>query len=245
MDKRGVLIVVSGFSGSGKGTLMKELLNRYDNYALSVSATTRAPRPGEEEGREYFFKTTEEFEKMIAKDELIEYARYVDNYYGTPRAYVEEQLAAGKDVILEIEIQGALKIKKKFQDTLLLFVTPPTAGELRRRLVGRGTETMDVIEYRMSRAKNYVHLRNLIQDLLLIPLGQAAGYRQNLKASFLFIFCHLQNGLDTLFFGIMDKTAGIDHDNICLRLLVHDPIPLGIQKAKHHLRIHQVFVTPQ
>lgn len=153
MDKRGVLIVVSGFSGSGKGTLMKELLNRYDNYALSVSATTRAPRPGEEEGREYFFKTTEEFEKMIAKDELIEYARYVDNYYGTPRAYVEEQLAAGKDVILEIEIQGALKIKKKFQDTLLLFVTPPTAGELRRRLVGRGTETMDVIEYRMSRAK--------------------------------------------------------------------------------------------
>lgn len=153
MDKRGVLIVVSGFSGSGKGTLMKELLNRYDNYALSVSATTRAPRPGEEEGREYFFKTIEEFEKMIAKDELIEYARYVDNYYGTPRAYVEEQLAAGKDVILEIEIQGALKIKKKFQDALLLFVTPPTAGELRRRLVGRGTETMDVIEYRMSRAK--------------------------------------------------------------------------------------------
>lgn len=153
MDKRGILIVVSGFSGSGKGTLMKELLSRYDNYALSVSATTRRPRPGEEEGREYFFKTTEEFEKMIAKDALIEYARYVDNYYGTPRTYVEEQLAAGRDVVLEIEIQGALKVKEKFPDTLLLFVTPPTAGELRRRLVGRGTETMDVIEYRMSRAK--------------------------------------------------------------------------------------------
>ena len=153
MDKRGVLIVVSGFSGSGKGTLMKELLNRYDNYALSVSATTRAPRPGEEEGREYFFKTTEEFEKMIAKDELIEYARYVDNYYGTPRAYVEEKLEEGKDVILEIEIQGALKVKEKFPDTLLLFITPPTIAELKRRLVGRGTETMDVIEYRMSRAK--------------------------------------------------------------------------------------------
>ena len=153
MDKRGILIVVSGFSGSGKGTLMKELLSRYDNYALSVSATTRRPRPGEEEGREYFFKTTGEFEKMIAKDALIEYARYVDNYYGTPRTYVEEQLAAGRDVVLEIEIQGALKVKEKFPDTLLLFVTPPTAGELRRRLVGRGTETMDVIEYRMSRAK--------------------------------------------------------------------------------------------
>ena len=153
MSERGILIVVSGFSGAGKGTIMKEIMRRYDNYALSISATTRKPRPGEEEGREYFFKTVEEFEKMIAKDELIEYARYVDNYYGTPRAYVEEQLEAGKDVILEIEIQGALKVKEKFPDTLLLFVTPPTAEELRHRLVGRGTETMDVIDFRMKRAK--------------------------------------------------------------------------------------------
>ena len=152
MNDRGILIVVSGFSGSGKGTIMNELLKRYDNYALSVSATTRNPRPGEEEGKAYFFKTTDEFEKMIAKDELIEYARYVNNYYGTPRAYVEEQLEAGKDVILEIEIQGALKVKEKFPDTLLLFVTPPTAAELRNRLVGRGTETMDVIEGRLARA---------------------------------------------------------------------------------------------
>lgn len=153
MNNRGILIVVSGFSGSGKGTLMKKLLEDYDNYALSISATTRMPRPGEEEGREYFFKTTEEFEKMIAKDELIEYARYVNNYYGTPRVYVEEQLAAGKDVVLEIEIQGALKVKERFPDTLLLFVTPPTASELKKRLVGRGTETMEVIEGRMNRAK--------------------------------------------------------------------------------------------
>lgn len=153
MKERGILIVVSGFSGSGKGTLMKELLKQYDNYALSVSATTRTPRPGEVDGREYFFHEIEEFEKMIAKDELIEYARYVDNYYGTPRAYVEEQLEAGKDVILEIEIQGALKVKEKFPETLLLFVTPPTAKELKHRLVGRGTETMDVIEFRMNRAK--------------------------------------------------------------------------------------------
>ena len=153
MKDRGILIVVSGFSGSGKGTIMKELLKRYDNYALSVSATTRAPREGEAEGREYFFKTVQDFEKMIAKEELIEYARYVDNYYGTPRAYVEEQISEGKDVILEIEIQGALKVKEKFPHTLLLFVTPPTAGELKSRLAGRGTETEDVIDFRMKRAK--------------------------------------------------------------------------------------------
>ena len=154
MSERGILIVVSGFSGAGKGTVMKEMMRRYDNYALSISATTRKPRPGEEDGREYFFKTVEEFEKMIAKDELIEYARYVDNYYGTPKSYVQEQLDAGKDVILEIEIQGALKVKEKFPDTLLLFVTPPTSGELRRRLEGRGTETADVIDSRMKRAKD-------------------------------------------------------------------------------------------
>lgn len=152
MNKEGILIVVSGFSGAGKGTIMKALLERYDNYALSISATTRNPRPGEEEGKAYFFKTTEEFEKMIAKDDLIEYAMYVGNYYGTPKAYVEEQLRVGKDVILEIEIQGALKVKEKFPNTLLLFVTPPSAEELRKRLEGRGTETQEVIDGRMKRA---------------------------------------------------------------------------------------------
>ena len=152
MNKEGILIVVSGFSGAGKGTIMKALLERYDNYALSISATTRNPRPGEEEGKAYFFKTTEEFEKMIAKDDLIEYAMYVGNYYGTPKEYVEVQLCAGKDVILEIEIQGALKVKEKFPNTLLLFVTPPSAEELRKRLEGRGTETQEVIDGRMKRA---------------------------------------------------------------------------------------------
>ena len=149
---KGILIVVSGFSGAGQGTLMKKLLENYDNYALSVSATTRAPRQGETHGKEYFFKSVEEFEKMIAQDELIEYAKYVDNYYGTPESYVTSQLEAGRDVILEIEIQGALKVKEKYPDTLLLFVTPPSAEELKARLVGRGTESMEVIEARMKRA---------------------------------------------------------------------------------------------
>lgn len=159
MVNKGILIVVSGFSGSGKGTIMKEMMKNYDNYALSISATTRNPREGEVDGREYFFKSTEEFEKMIAQDELIEYARYVNNYYGTPCAYVEEQLASGKDVILEIEIQGALAVKKKFSEALLLFVTPPSAEILKGRLVGRGTETQDVIDSRMQRAiEESVHM---------------------------------------------------------------------------------------
>ena len=151
--KKGILVVASGFSGAGKGTIMKKLMSeKGESYALSISATTRAPREGEEHGREYFFLTTEEFETMIANDELVEYAKYVNNYYGTPRAYVEEQLNAGKNVIHEIEIQGALKIKEKFPETILMFITAPSAEELKDRLVGRGTETQDVIEARMCRA---------------------------------------------------------------------------------------------
>lgn len=154
MEKeKGILIVVSGFSGSGKGTIMNRLLEEHpDTYALSISATTRPPRPGEAHGKEYFFVSTEEFESMIARQELIEYARYVNNYYGTPREYVSQQLGMGKDVILEIEIQGALKVKEAFPDTLLLFVTPPSAEELKSRLLGRGTEEASVVASRLSRA---------------------------------------------------------------------------------------------
>ena len=149
---KGILVVVSGFSGAGKGTVMKRLMEKYDNYALSVSVTTRSPRPGEQDGKEYFFRTRDEFEKLIEEDALLEYAQYVENYYGTPRSYVEEQLQAGRNVILEIEIQGAMKIKEKIPEALLVFVTPPTVEELERRLTGRGTETAQVIADRLARA---------------------------------------------------------------------------------------------
>jgi len=152
MSRRGILIVLSGFSGAGKGTLVNALRERYDGYALSISATTRKPREGEEDGKAYFFKKVEEFQQMIDEDAFIEYARYVENYYGTPRAYVEEMLDQGKDVILEIEIQGALKVKKKYPDALLMFVTTPDADTLKARLTGRGTETEDVISSRLARA---------------------------------------------------------------------------------------------
>lgn len=152
MNRQGILVVVSGFSGAGKGTLMKALLENHQEYGLSISATTRKPRTGEVHGREYFFLEQAEFERMIEQDDLIEYAQYVNNYYGTPKQYVFSQMEAGRDVILEIELQGALKVKEKYPDTMLIFVTPPTASELERRLVGRGTETMDVIQARLNRA---------------------------------------------------------------------------------------------
>lgn len=150
--QKGILIVLSGFSGAGKGTLVKQLLKTHDNYALSISMTTRQPREGERDGVEYFFTDPEHFEEKIAANGFIEYASYCGNYYGTPKAYVEEQLEAGKDVILEIEIQGALKVKERFPESLLLFVTPPSAAELERRLVGRGTEAPEVIRKRLARA---------------------------------------------------------------------------------------------
>lgn len=150
--RKGILIVVSGFSGAGKGTLMKRLVSKYENYSLSISMTTRQPRVGEVKGKDYFFTTAEEFEKGIVNDGFIEYAQYCGNYYGTPKHYVERQLEEGRDVVLEIEIQGALKVKRQFPTALLLFVMPPSAEELERRLVGRGTETEETIAKRMRRA---------------------------------------------------------------------------------------------
>jgi guanylate kinase len=150
--KTGVLVVVSGFSGAGKGTVTRRLVEENDGYALSISATSRQKRGGEEEGVHYFFKTKEEFEKLIACDELIEHAQYVGNYYGTPKKYVEECLNKGMNVILEIEVVGALQVKKKYPDAMTVFMTTKDAATLKKRLVGRGTETPEKIEQRLKRA---------------------------------------------------------------------------------------------
>lgn len=150
---QGILVVVSGFSGVGKGTLMKELLRRYpEAYSLSISATTREPRPGETHGVEYFFKTKSEFETMLSDNALLEHTVYNGNFYGTPKAYVESELRSGRNVILEIEVNGGGQIKKQYPESFLVFVVPPTASELKKRLIGRGTETEAVIENRMKRA---------------------------------------------------------------------------------------------
>ena len=148
---KGKLIVISGFSGAGKGTVVKKLVEKYD-YSLSISATTRAPREGEVDGREYYFKTVDEFKSLIDYNGFIEWAQYVDNYYGTPRKFVEQEMAAGKNVILEIEVQGAMNIKAQYPNAILIFITTKDVDTLYERLKGRGSETDDVIKKRMTRA---------------------------------------------------------------------------------------------
>lgn len=152
MQSEGLKVILSGPSGSGKGTIVKELIKE-ENFVVSISATTRQPRVGEEHGKHYFFKTTEEFEEMIAKEELLEYANFCNNYYGTPKAFITETVKSGKDIILEIEVQGAMQAKSAYPDALLIFIMPPTFEELQSRLIGRGTESDDVIEARLKRAK--------------------------------------------------------------------------------------------
>lgn len=165
MKRRGILVVISGFSGVGKGTVVKNLVSKFDNYALSVSMTTRQPRPGEIDGVHYFFTDKETFQRTVDEDGLLEHACYCENYYGTPKNFVEKQLSEGKDVILEIEVQGALQIKEKYPEALLLFVAAPTAGTIKERLSGRGTETDEVINKRLSRAceeQKIMHLYDYI-----------------------------------------------------------------------------------
>lgn len=150
--KKGKLLIISGFSGVGKGTVVKYMLDNYSNYNISVSATTRKPREGEINGVHYHFISTEQFENMIANRELLEYAKYVDNYYGTPKAFVEKKMEEGNNVILEIETQGALQVKEMMPEAIMIFVLPPDADTLKNRLVGRQTETIDVINKRLSKA---------------------------------------------------------------------------------------------
>lgn len=155
----GLLIVVSGPSGVGKGTVCAALRKRLPNLAYSVSATTRQPRAGEQDGVNYFFKTKEEFQQMIHNDELIEWAEYVGNYYGTPRKYVEETLASGKDIVLEIEVQGAYQVKDAFPDGVFIFLVPPSMDDLRTRILHRGSETQTSLENRLGAAKDeYQHI---------------------------------------------------------------------------------------
>ena len=153
----GRLFVVSGPAGVGKGTLDKALLERHQDMKLSVSATTRAPRPGEIDGVHYFFKTEEEFKAMIERNEFLEYMHvFQTNYYGTPRSFVEEQLSRGIDVILEIDVQGAMKVKKAFPNAVMIFIAPPSMAELKSRLIGRNTETLEQIEKRFATAEKEI-----------------------------------------------------------------------------------------
>lgn len=151
---KGLLIVYAGASGVGKGTIMKELLKSNPNFKLSVSATTRSPRPGETNGVEYHFVSKDEFKELIDNDGLLEYATYCNNFYGTPKKAVFDMLQSGIDVFLEIEIKGFLQIKEKYPECVTIFLLPPSIEELERRLTGRGTETEEVIRQRLDTAKS-------------------------------------------------------------------------------------------
>jgi len=156
--RKGLLFVISGPAGSGKGTVVKDLISSHPELALSVSATTRKPRQGETEGVSYYFVSTKEFERMIENKEVLEYTVYCDNYYGTPIKAVKKALNSGKDIILEIEVDGALQVKKKIRNSVIIMLTPPDSKTLEARLRGRGTETEEVIEKRLNRAKEEVQL---------------------------------------------------------------------------------------
>ena len=159
MSESGLLIVFSGPSGVGKGTVRQEIFSTPDHkFEYSVSMTTRAQRPGEVDGKDYFFRSREEFEELIRNGQMLEYAEYVGNYYGTPLTYVNETLDKGIDVFLEIEVQGALQVKKKVPDAVFIFLTPPDLNELQERLVGRGTDSEEVIAQRIERAREEIAL---------------------------------------------------------------------------------------
>lgn len=159
MSDRGLLIVFSGPSGVGKGTVRQEIFSTPNHkFEYSVSMTTRAQRPGEVDGKDYFFRSREEFEELIRNGQMLEYAEYVGNYYGTPLTYVNETLDKGIDVFLEIEVQGALQVKKKVPDAVFIFLTPPDLNELQERLVGRGTDSEEVIAKRIERAREEIAL---------------------------------------------------------------------------------------
>ncbi len=178
MEKdKGLLIVLSGPSGVGKGTVCSALRKTDQDLVYSVSATTRKPREGEQEGINYFFKTKDAFEEMIKQDELLEWAEYVGNYYGTPRQFVNEQLQLGRNVILEIEVQGALKVKKSFAEAVFIFLCPPSLEELQQRIFHRGTETDESISNRMAVAKEEIHMMAHYDYVVVNDQVEAACHR--------------------------------------------------------------------
>lgn len=179
MYEKGILLIISGPSGAGKGTVVKELLREEGKYCLSTSVTTRAPREGEVEGVSYYFRTEKEFKKLIEDGKLLEYALFCGNFYGTPTQYVEEKLADGQNVILEIEVQGAIQVKEKYPDAVLIFLTPGSITDLQDRLRGRATETEDVINLRLRRAKEEIQLLKKYDYIVLNDLVRNATERIN------------------------------------------------------------------
>lgn len=192
MNKQGLLLVVSAPSGGGKGTIMKELFAQNENLRMSVSATTRAPRPGEEHGKHYYFLSNDEFERMIKEEKLLEYAGYVDHYYGTPKGPVDDWLKEGRDVVLEIEVQGGAQVKKLRPDCVSIFITPPSMKVLEERLRGRGTEDEATLQKRLEAAReelphateyDYIvcndRVEDAVDDILAILRAEKRKYSRN------------------------------------------------------------------
>ncbi|MFD1038042.1 guanylate kinase [Virgibacillus byunsanensis] len=158
IEEKGILFILSGPSGVGKGTVRKELFEQDTDLRYSISMTTRDIRTGETDGIDYFYKSKSEFESLIEKGQLLEYAQYVNNYYGTPREYVERTLAEGHDVFLEIEVKGALQVKENFPEGVFIFLFPPSLEELKNRILSRGTETQDLVLNRLKEARNEIEM---------------------------------------------------------------------------------------
>ena len=177
MPEKGKLFVISGPSGAGKSTVVFKAMNGRDDLCFSTSVTTRAPRPGETDGKEYFFVDHARFLDMVKKDELLEHAEYVSNFYGTPRAYVEEQMASGKNVLLDIEVKGARQVHEKMPEAVMIFVVPPSLQELERRLRGRGTDSGEAIEGRLIRARQEYAEADFYHYLLINDDADAAAAR--------------------------------------------------------------------
>jgi guanylate kinase len=191
MSERGKLIVVSGPSGAGKSTVVFKVMEQRSDVCFSVSVTTRSPRPGELDGREYFFIDHERFQQMVERNELLEHATYVSNSYGTPRRYVEEKLNAGFNVVLDIEVQGARQVSEKMPDAVKIFIAPPSMEELERRLTGRGTESPDVVRGRLDRARQE-YLEADFYDYLIIN-DDASRAASELNAIITAEHCHFSD----------------------------------------------------